>query len=166
MKAETFDGEEEVGWWTPDGRQTHVGPPQHWDRDQVLLLPGKVASLLLETVDNLLLETFGITLLDCAASLRNILRHMVMKEHLTGYGRRGDTWQDRERHRGCLGPSWQCLSATQEVDGLRLYWDQGALGAYFALGLSSQRNPFNTLLIYYILYKWYCLDHLLKKYWI
>ena len=70
MKAETFDGEEEVGWWTPDGRQTHVGPPQHWDRDQVLLLPGKVASLLLETVVNLLLETFGITLLDCAASLR------------------------------------------------------------------------------------------------
>ena len=67
VKAETFDGEEEVGWWTPDGRQTHVGPPQHWDRDQVLLLPGKVASLLLETVVNLLLETFGITLLDCAA---------------------------------------------------------------------------------------------------
>ena len=89
-----------------------------------------------------------------------------MMEHLTGYGRRGDTWQDRERHQGCLGPSWQCLSAPQEVDGLRLYWDQGALGAYFALGLSSQRNPFNTLLIYYILYKWYCLDHLLKKYWI
>ena len=56
VKAETFDGEEEVGWWTPDGRQTHVGPPQHWDRDQVLLLPGKVASLLLETVVNLLLE--------------------------------------------------------------------------------------------------------------
>ena len=114
----------------------------------MLLLPGKVASLLLETVVNLLLETFGITLLDCAASLRYILRHMLMMEHLTGYGRRGDTWQDRERHRGCLGPSWQCLSAPQEVDGLRLYWDQGALGAYFALGLSSQRNPFNTLLIY------------------
>ena len=53
MKAETFDGEEEVGWWTPDGRQTHVGPPQHWDRDQVLLLPGKVANLLLETVASL-----------------------------------------------------------------------------------------------------------------
>ena len=46
MKAETFDGEEEVGWWTPDGRQTHVGPPQHWDRDQVLLLPGKAVDLL------------------------------------------------------------------------------------------------------------------------
>ena len=53
VKAETFDGEEEVGWWTPDGRQTHVGPPQHWDRDQVLLLPGKVANLLLETVASL-----------------------------------------------------------------------------------------------------------------
>ena len=62
MKAETFDGEEEVGWWTPDGRQTHVGPPQHWDRDQVLLLLAKVANLLLETVVELLLVSFSIIL--------------------------------------------------------------------------------------------------------
>ena len=89
MKAETFDGEEEVGWWTPDGRQTHVGPPQHWDRDQVLLLLGKLASLPL--------KTFGIALLDCAASceicLWNTWLVMVKKGTLDSIENDiGDVW--------------------------------------------------------------------------
>ena len=97
MKAETFDGEEEVGWWTPDGRQTHVGPPQHWDRDQVLLLLGKLANLLLETLVNLPLETFGIALLDCAASceicLWNTWLVMVKKGTLDRIENNiGDVW--------------------------------------------------------------------------
>ena len=49
VKAESFDVEEEVGWWSTDGRWMVSAPPQHQDRSLLKVLLGTLLLLLLLT---------------------------------------------------------------------------------------------------------------------
>ena len=101
VKAESFDVEEEVGWWSTDGRWMVSAPPQHQDRSLLKVLLGTLL-LLLESASRVLLGNVVGALL---ASFQ--FKCAMLRAHWwAGYSGTAGSLEDSG---GRPGRSWQTL---------------------------------------------------------